>query len=61
MCLITLYSVTQIPMSSKMDGDGMDGVPEENNSSNNDDTELPTTAPVAPYNDVRSDPYLVMR
>ena len=37
---------------------GMPGVPEEGNSSDDD---LPTTAPVAPYNDVRNDPYFVMR
>ena len=39
-------------------GAGGPGGPEEDSSS---DDELPTTAPVAPYNDVRNDPYFVMR
>ena len=39
-------------------GGKMPGVPEEDSNS---DDELPTTAPVAPYNDVRNDPYFVMR
>ena len=42
-------------------GSGMDGVSEEEASMGSSDGELPTTAPVAPYNDVRNDPYLVMR
>jgi hypothetical protein len=29
--------------------------------SSSDDKELPTTAPVAPYNDVKNDPRFVMR
>ena len=40
-------------------GSGMD-VPKEDNDSSSDE-EIPTIAPVAPFNDVRNDPYFVMR
>ena len=43
-------------------GSGMGGVSDEDVSmSSSENEELPTPAPVAPYNDVRNDPYFVMR
>ena len=45
----------------KMDGAGMDGVPEEDSVGSSDYKGLPATAPVAPYNDVRNDPRFVTR
>ena len=47
------------PFGNAINGAGMPGVPEEDSSS--DDKELPTTAPVVPYNDVTNGPYFVMR
>ena len=40
-------------------GSGMDGAGKDSDSCS--DEEIPTTAPVAPFNDVRNDPYFVMR
>ena len=43
----------------KLYGAGMESVGEETRSSN--EGEIPTTAPMAPFNDVRNGPYFVTR